>query len=842
VNVQFKLAWRYLRGRGLRTLLTTLAVVLGVMLMFGMNGILPSMVTAFRAATLSSAGQVDLSVTSETGGTFGLDVYRAVARVQGVAAATPSLRRLAALPPALGPASQSSQVSAVNIIGVDLATVTKVRSFPLSEGRFLSGGGDVVVMAGDLAARLGLGVGGALVVPSSVGSQRFTVVGLLSTPSIPGQDEVFVPLASAQRLFGQPYAISSIDVAYTKGVDRTAVESAVQRAIGTGFTTAGAGSGDQLLAALQIGELAYNMFGVFALVAGGFIILNTFRTVVSERRHDIGMLRAIGAKRSTVVGMFLIEAVFQGILGTGAGIILGWGFALLTIGSLGSVVARYLRFSLGPPVFTLTTWIVAISFGMGVTIVSALIPAVSAGRITPLEALRPALGAAYEKASRRRGAIGAVICGLAVALLATRDPGGVTGGAVLFVIGLSLAAPVLIEPLSNALGGFFDLFMSRESRIARSNLQRSPGRSATTASAVMIALAVVVAMLGVFQSIFAGFIGYVDKAMGADFMFIPNNILLTQGNVAAGPRLVSEISHTSGVAAVGTLRIAQAKVGGAVVQVIGIDPQTYPKVADFVWQAGSDSSAVTALGTGRQMIANAIYASQNGLSPGDLVMLETPKGTLGYRVAGVGSDYLNAKLATIYVSQAELKKEFDVTTDVLVLATLRPGADRASTKKALDTIAADFPAFKLYESSQWKNEQLTTFDQTMTMMYAMIGVLALPSLLALMNTLAMSVLARTREIGMLRAVGSTQAQVRRMVLAESLMLAAIGTLFGLVAGVWLGYALVEAMNGIFPMPYTFPLGGVITAVVVGVTFAMIAAILPARSAAKLDVVAALHYE
>jgi putative ABC transport system permease protein len=242
------------------------------------------------------------------------------------------------------------------------------------------------------------------------------------------------------------------------------------------------------------------------------------------------------------------------------------------------------------------------------------------------------------------------------------------------------------------------------------------------------------------------------------------------------------------------------------------------------------------------MIANAIYASQNGLSPGDLVMLETPKGTLGYRVAGVGSDYLNAKLATIYVSQAELKKEFDVTTDVLVLATLRPGADRASTKKALDTIAADFPAFKLYESQQWKAEQLITFDQTMTMMYAMIGVLALPSLLALMNTLAMSVLARTREIGMLRAVGSTRAQVRRMVLAESLMLAAIGTLFGLVAGVWLGYALVEAMNGIFPMPYTFPTGGVITAVVVGVTFAMIAAILPARSASKLDVVAALHYE
>jgi putative ABC transport system permease protein len=843
VSVQFTLAWRYLKGRGLRTLLTTLAVVLGVMLMFGMNGILPSMITAFRAATLSSAGQVDLSVTSDTSGTFGIDVFRKVARVPGVVGATPSLRRLAALPPKPGVVDLTTQVSAVTVIGVDPGTVTAVRSFPLATGRFLSGSdGDVVVMAEDLAVRLGLHAGDAFVLPSSVGSQRFTVIGLLSVPSVPGQDEVFVPLASAQRLFALPNSINSIDIAYSKGADRATVEAAIRRALGSGYSFGGLGSTDQLLASLQIGEFAFNMFGLFALLAGGFIILNTFRTVVSERRHDIGMLRAVGATRGTVVGMFLVEALFQGILGTATGIVLGYGFAVLTINALGSVIARYLRFSLGPPEFTLTTWVTAISLGMIVTLFSALIPAVSAGRITPLEALRPALGAAYESASRRRGAVGAVICGIAVALLATRQSGAAAGGAALFVIGLSLAAPVLVQPLSNALGRVFDLIMPREGRIARSNLQRNPGRSATTVSAVMIALAVVVAMLGIFQSIFAGFMTYIDKAMGADFMFIPNNIILAQGNVAAGPRLVSEVSHTPGIAAVGTLRIAMAKVNGASVQVVGIDPQTYPKVADFVWQTGSESSAVTALGSGRQLIANAIYASQNGLSLGDLVMIETPKGTVGYRVAGIGSDYLNAKLATVYVSQAELKKEFDVTTDILVLAKLRPGADRVATKNALDTVVGGFPAFRLYESKQWKDEQLVTFDQTMILMYSLIGVLALPSLLALMNTLAMSVLARTREIGMLRAVGSTRTQVRRMVLAESLMLSAIGTLFGVVTGVWLGYALVEAMNTVFPMPYTFPTGGVIAAIVVGVTFAVIAAILPARQASKLDVVAALHYE
>lgn len=841
--IQFRLAWRYLKGRGLRTLLTTLAVVLGVMLMFGMNGVLPAMITAFRAATLSSAGQVDLSVSSDTGGTFGLDVFQKVARVPGVAGATPSLRMTAALPPKPGVVDQTTQVSSVIVIGVDPATVGKVRVFPLASGRFMSGSdGDVVVLAQDLAVRLGLHTGDEFVLPSSVGSQRFLVVGLLSTPSIPGQDEVFIPLSSAQKLFGLPYRINSIDAAYASGVDRNAVQAAVERAIGTGYTFGGLGSTDQLLASMQIAEFSFNMFGVFALLAGGFIILNTFRTVVSERRHDIGMLRAIGATRRVVVGMFLVEATFQGILGTAAGILMGYGLANLTIGALASVTARYLRINIGPPEFTVATWIMAITLGMIVTLMSALIPAVSAGRITPLEALRPALGAAYEAASRKRGAIGGVMCGIAVALLATRQTGAAAGGAVLFIIGLSLAAPVLVQPLSNAIGRFFDLFYSRETRLARSNLQRNPGRSATTASAMMIALAIVVAMLGIFQSIFSGFMGYIDKAMGADFLFIPNNIVLAQGNVAAGPRLATKIEHTQGIAAVGTLRIAIAKVKGASVQAVGIDPVAYPKVADFVWQQGSGEAAIAALGTGRQLIANSIYASQNGLSVGDLVMLETPKGTIGYRVAGIGSDYLNAKLATVYISQAELKKEFGVTTDIMLLATLQPGADRAATKRALDAVVPEFPAFRLYESSQWKAEQLVTFDQTMILMYSLIGVLALPSLLALMNTLAMSVLARTREIGMLRAVGSTRTQVKRMVMAESLMLSAIGTIFGLLAGLWLGYALVEATNSVFPMPYTFPLGGVVTAVLVGVVFGMLAALLPARSASKLDVVEALHFE
>jgi len=223
--------------------------------------------------------------------------------------------------------------------------------------------------------------------------------------------------------------------------------------------------------------------------------------------------------------------------------------------------------------------------------------------------------------------------------------------------------------------------------------------------------------------------------------------------------------------------------------------------------------------------------------------MDTPAGQRVYHVAGVGNDYLNAKVATVYVSQDMLARDFNVTSDMLVMADRLPSADAAATLASLNKIVADYPGFRLYEASTWKAEQQNTFNATLGIFYALIAALAVPSLLALVNTLAMSVLARTREIGMLRAVGATRRQVRRMVVAESLLLSVIGTVFGVVAGIWLGYALVAAMTNIgWPMPYSFPYAGVLLTMVVGIVFGVLAALVPARSAARLDVVAALHHE
>jgi len=851
VNTQLKLAWRYLRGRGLRSLLTTLAVVFGVMLIFGLNGIMPTMISTFTRSMLSTAGKIDLSVTSAFNQPFPLAILDKVERVSGIAVATPEVQRMVPVPPDTSiPLAQ--RVAQINVIGVDPATVGKVRDFPVAQGRALAAGdGDVTVLSSDLASQLHVTVGDEITLPSSVGTVRLRVIGLLSSATLPGQEQIFVPLSSAQRMFAFGERINAVEASFREGVDRTAVERAVQSAVGSDYTIGGLSTNSSLLASIGVAVYAFNMFGVFALATAGFIILNSFRTVVSERRRDVGMLRAVGAKRGTIIGMFLIEAVFQGAIGTGLGIAAGWAMAASLMAAMAPVMERVVHIHMAGLVFEPATWIEAIVLGVGVTVAAALIPAMSAGRVTPMEAMRPQLGEVYERRIGTRAWIGTGIIVLSVFCLATRDAGLVGLGAVVFLIGIAMVAPAVVNPIADAFGSVIELVFAREGAIARSNLQRNPGRSAITVTAVMLGLASIIAMLSVITSIFAGFYSYIDKSLSADYMFIPQSIILSQGNVGAGPRLMDEVKHTAGIGPVSSLRISQGKVTYETagvkttsdVQVVGIDPKVYPLVANFEWNTPSTDQAYGQLASGRWVIANGIYASQHQLVIGQALAIETPNGPRTYHVAGIGNDYLNAKLATIYTSQDNLAADFNATADLLIFANRTPDADPAALRARLDAIAADFPAFKLYESAQWKSEQISTFDQTIVIFYSLMAALALPSLLALVNTLAISVLARTREIGMLRAVGSTRRQIRRMVMAESLLLSIIGIAFGVVSGVWLGYALVKAMGAVgWVMPYFFPWDGIIATIVIGLVFGMFAAVIPARSASRLDVVEALHFE
>ena len=835
------LAWRYLRGRGLRSALTTLAVALGVMLVFGLNGISPALMEAFTKSMMSAAGRIDVTVGSAFRQPIEVDVLDTVLRTPGIAAASGEVQRPA---PLTSRAGLSDAPALINVVGIDPGPAARVRDLPVEQGRALaSGDGDVAVLSSDLAERLAVRVGDELTLPSASGTTRLTIVGLLSTPTVPGQEQLYVPLASAQRLFSLGDRLTVVEASLAPGADRATVEDALRRQLGDRYTVGGLSSNASLVASMEVAQYAFTLFGVFALATAGFIIANSFRTVIAERRRDIGMLRAIGTPRRVIRRMFLAESLLQGVLGTALGLVLGWLLAAGAFAAMRPIVAQYMRMQIGPPVFEPWTWALAIGLGLLVTVLAAVLPARTASRIAPLEAMRPPVAEVHQAVAGRRALVGAALVMVSVFLLASRVPTWMAVGSVVFLVAIALVTPAVVNPLASAFGSVVELLFAREGALARSNLQRNPARSAATVTAVMLGLASIVAMLTVVASIFSGFMGYIDRSMGSDYLVIPGSIVLQEGNVAAGPRLGDELRAVPGVASVASLRVANGRLDGHDVQVIGIDPVEYPRVASLEWNGSSSDAAFGQLAQGRWLIANGIFASQAGLRTGQAVTLETPNGRRTYVVAAVGSDYLNAKLSTIYVSQDVLARDFATTTDLMFLLNLAPGADASAADRAVAKVVDDYPAFTLHSTQEWRAEQQATFNGTLGIFYGLIAVLALPSLLALMNTLAISVLARTREIGMLRAVGATRRQIRRMVMAESILLTLIGIAFGVVSGLWLGYALVVAMSNVgWEMPWSFPFDGVVVTIAVGLVFGVLASVAPARSAARLDVVDALHHE
>ncbi|HNT54737.1 MAG TPA: FtsX-like permease family protein [Anaerolineaceae bacterium] len=278
-------------------------------------------------------------------------------------------------------------------------------------------------------------------------------------------------------------------------------------------------------------------------------------------------------------------------------------------------------------------------------------------------------------------------------------------------------------------------------------------------------------------------------------------------------------------------------------QMIGIDPLVYPEIAGLEFSRGDEAAAYTALNQERAIIVNGIFAATSGADVGDMLTIITPTGEKQYRIVGVGLDYLNAKLTTGYISQANLEQDFNITMDVLIMANAVTGVDKSAVANRLSGLLVDFPSFTLLEAETFYQAQVNIFQAALGMMYVMMAAMALPALIAMMNTLAINVIERTREIGVLRAVGSTRKQIRRMILAESLLLALFGTGLGILAGVWLSYVLVGALNvSGFVLPYNFPWGGVLSGLAVGLIFGVLAATLPARQAARLDIIRALRFE
>lgn len=850
MNIQFTLAARYLLGRKLRTTLTTLAIIFGVMLIFGMNTVLPTMLAALQANVQGAEGNVDFTITNVSGQAFPLDVADRLRGIAGVRAVSASLNTTINLPADFvdkDPARPDT-LTALNLIGVVPEDARSIRSFAIVSGRYLEASdSNAAVITQTLADAFSVEVGDILSVPSSHGVTELTVVGLLPGTLTNATEEIWVNLPQAQSMIDEPGRVNLIGVnleGFASEALHAEVQKNIEAALSDHYQIGTLMTGDDMFATMELARTALSLFGALALFMGAFIIFNTFRTVVAERRRDIGLLRALGATRRTVIGIILTESVLQGLIGSGLGLLLGYLMAVGVLKVAQGPISQFINITLGLPVVSPALIVVSVLLGVGVTVVAGLLPAWNASHITPLEALRPTQAEVEFKRQTGSGFIaGVVILVLTVAAILSGQTVLILPGGILFLVGLVLVAPALVRPFAALFGRAVEFITVRQGigNLAQSNLTRQPSRVAVTASSSMLGLAVIVAAGGLIASMSGMIFGMLHDSLGSDYLLIPPSVGLWGNNVGANPALAEDLREVEGVDQVNTLRFATSSVDGQAVSLLGIDPVVYPQVSGLYFSEG-DESAYKELALDRTMIVNPSFMLATGAKVGDTFELLTVDGSVTYRVVGVASDLLNTKVTTVYISQSNLQSDFGSTEDVFLQINLKKGADRQTVGNQIKALAAAYPQFKVLSGADYFASMQAMGKAAFSAIYILFAVLAFPSLIAMLNTLTIGVLERTREIGMIRAVGGTRKQIRNIVVTEALLLAAIGALFGIVGGLYLGYVFVSGVKILFPMGYFFPLSGIVAAAVIGLLFGGLAAIIPARQAARLEIVQALRYE
>ncbi len=849
---ELPLALSYLKGRPLRSIMTILSIVIGVMIMFGMNGIAPAFKEIFISSTQSMAlSEIDLSVTRRDGGFFRQEYEQNVAAIEGVASTARMVVRSVAAPPDHFKTADGRAINTIQVYGIDTAVtdetfdVVTAGGRRLTEGRLLqSGDAQVTLISEKFSQGIGIGIGEIVRLPGASGWLDFEVIGLLDDPGLMlGSQQVFMPLPAAQDLLNAPNRVNIVMGRYVEGGDPRALDATIKSMLGTGFELSPLeGSGDFWAAYMEFVGVIFTMFGLLALALAGLIMYNTFRTSVAERRRDIGLLRAVGAKRDVVMRTILFEGLILAMVGTILGMIFGVGFAWLVKSGLSSMLESLLGKPLGAIQFSLGTYLVSIVFGLGVPLASVLMPARGASRVTPLEAMRPTTSIQEAAIKRSRMILGWVLAALGMAGLFSGIFPLMASGMMIFLLALGMLGPMLINPITRFFSRALNLVFGLEGGIAASNIAHQPRRASITASSLMVGLAILIGLGGMLASIYGGALGYMNSSLRSDYIMM-SSLLVTNEMVGARADLAENVKRIRGVEDLTTMRqIDTFDANNFGFRLIGIDPLPYGDIAGLSFVEG-DKSAFGMMQNGTAVIINGRYASQFGAAVGDIITLDGDHGPVSVEVAAIGLDYLNMKLPTIYMDQTSLTREYGVRNDVFLLINREASADLEQLEEDLLAASQTYPGFGVLSREELYASQEQISISVSVGMNIFLAVLAAPALLGLANALGINVIERTREIGMMRAVGAKRRQIRRMVIAESFLLSLMGIALGILSGVMLSFVMTGGLEFAgLSIPYSFPAVGVLVAIAAGLVCGILAALIPARRASDLQIVAALAYE
>lgn len=689
----------------------------------------------------------------------------------------------------------------------------------------------------------GFEIGDTLSIATPGPAVEATLVGVFrfgSSGNLAGATITAFEVGYAQDLLLGGPAWNQVDALAESGVSQDTLAADVEAVLADAGLSATVQTGeeyqDEQSAALTEGLGFINtfllVFALVAIVVAIFVILNTFSILVARRSRELALLRALGASKGQVTRSVLGEAVVVGLIGSVLGLLAGLGLALglqQVFRLIGADIPA------GGLVVLPRTVILAITVGLVVTVAAALYPAVRAGRVPPLAAMRDDI-TSPRRAMTVRAAVGVVLLLLGAGLLAVGLVGDVPNGialvgagALVLFVAVAVLAAVIARPVVGILG-----WPVRASgtvgRLAVRNAQRDRRRTAATSSALMIGLALVSAIGVLGASTTASLDETIDDVIGADYVLFSTTFQPFSSEVAA------EVAEIDGVQTVARTTDAPAQVDGTEGFVSIVDPDTYSEVINEPIVAGS----YDALADGELLQLDAA-AEAAGREIGDSVEIIWPTGRQTYLLGGTYEGVTGGEQG-FALSREEYLDAGNPDVDSTVFVTVEEGVDPESVREELDAAAAPFGTVNVQDQTEFKDQIRGQVNQLLTVIYALLALAVVIAILGIVNTLALSVLERTREIGLLRAVGTTRTQLRRMVMWESVVIALFGAVLGVALGLALGAAvrasLAEDGISVFAVPVTL----VVTVLVLSAIVGVLAALAPARRASKMNVLDAIATE
>ncbi|MFG2143029.1 ABC transporter permease [Streptomyces sp. NPDC048696] len=841
-------ALRNILAHKARQIMTVLAVCLGVAFVSGTLVFADSTAEAHRAAASKNFADIAVTVTakesppgtSADGRTSVLDdaLVRRLAAVPGVAAVRPSADGSAALNAADGTPLRvrpGANPAAAYVPGAD----GNDSRYPLVKGHAPRHSGELAVDSGTAAAgHLGIGDTVTLATDGPVMTKR--LVGIVTTEDTrvtAGGTLALFDKATAQKLFATPGHYTGIDLSAVPGTDQFALSRRVTDVLPADRAEATTGAAQAAQQAILVDTLTRGyeklpmVFAGVSLFIGSFLIVNTFSMLVARRTREIALLRAIGASRRQVARSVLLEALLVGVVASAAGFLLGLGIAsvLPDILSTGGNTLPH-----GPLVIGPASVVAALGVGVGVTVLSAWLPSRRAARIAPVEAMRTTEQPPTAARSRIRGVAGLALlvlgAGWLLSLSGAKDASeenlqSAMFGCALLVVALLVLAPLLAVPVIRLTGRLTGRF-GVTGRLARENALRDPRRTATTAATLLISTALVAGLAVIGNSTGQALDRQAAAGLGAEYV-----ISSRTPTTGVDPAAVRRVADTSGVRTASAVTDSTLFVGGGVRDISGVDPGTVDSVMKLDFVSGS----VKDLGPGRIAVSRTV-ARENGVTSGGRLNARIGPGQefTQYTVVGVYKD--NPIAHDALGTRTEVSKNsFTPGSVQRILVRTDSGAVSQTTEDRLRSAVGDSPLLKVQNRRQLVDEAAGTMADLLNVMYGMLAIGAVIGALGIVNTLAMSVAERTREIGALRALGMDRAGIRRMIRLEAVTVAGFGTLLGLAGGVFGAWAVGSLANGAMEQySLALPWATLLLLCLVSLAIGALAAAVPARRAAALS--------